>query len=434
TEGHSRTGTIFRGLVNHLVEYCLERDHDLLLISGTVRQAKLYEHLGFTPFGPLVGSGEALYQPMYLTLDAFLRNEKVFPALRAAVRKRRGEALNFLPGPVAVSEPVRAAFARPPVSHRSPQFAETVRTVQRRLCELAGAKSVQIMMGTGSLANDAVAAQLSLLDQPGLIVVNGAFGERLVDHALRFGLRFDTAERPWGQRIDRDVLERALDAAPETRWLWAVHGETSTGVLNDLEMLKSIAAARDLRLCIDAVSSLGSVPLNLEGAWLASSVSGKGLGSFSGLALVFHQDELAAQPGRLPRYLDIGFYAESHGVPFTMSSNLLDALHTAVEQFEGARHFRRLERLASELRRGLEELRLPIVADPPSFPAIVTIQLPAGTSSTAFGEQLERTGHHLHYRSEYLRSRNWIQICLMGVCTPEMVEELLFVLRGATEG
>ena len=65
-----RTGRVFLGLIDRLVDYCEERGFDLALISGTTRQQKLYRRLGFVPFGPLVGTPGALFQPMYLTLEA----------------------------------------------------------------------------------------------------------------------------------------------------------------------------------------------------------------------------------------------------------------------------------------------------------------------------------------------------------------------------
>jgi hypothetical protein len=82
-----RHGVVFRGLVDLLVEHALGQGYDLAVISGTLRQARLYRHLGFVPFGPLVGTGAALYQPMYLTLEAFRQRGKAFPALRAARRR-----------------------------------------------------------------------------------------------------------------------------------------------------------------------------------------------------------------------------------------------------------------------------------------------------------------------------------------------------------
>ena len=59
---------------------------DLGVISGTTRELKLYRHMGFTPFGPLVGTPGAEYQPMYVTLDRFCENARANPALGRIVQ------------------------------------------------------------------------------------------------------------------------------------------------------------------------------------------------------------------------------------------------------------------------------------------------------------------------------------------------------------
>ena len=62
---------VFRGLMRAVASYCEQKGYDLVIGSGTTRQAKLYRHLGFTPFGPLVGNGNTLFQPMSVTSEAF---------------------------------------------------------------------------------------------------------------------------------------------------------------------------------------------------------------------------------------------------------------------------------------------------------------------------------------------------------------------------
>lgn len=64
-----RNRDVLPGLLRFLAAYCQDRGYDVLVMSGTTRQARLYEHIGFVPFGPPVGSNDALFQPMYLTLD-----------------------------------------------------------------------------------------------------------------------------------------------------------------------------------------------------------------------------------------------------------------------------------------------------------------------------------------------------------------------------
>ena len=182
-EKEFRNGQVFRGLTTLMWQYGLEHGYDLAVISGTTRQQKLYRHLGFVPFGPQVGAGEAMFQPMYLTLENFEKQAEEF--LREPIRAR-GPA-SFLPGPVAIHAQVRQAFERVPESHRSDHFISEFQSVRQRLCQLVRARDVQILLGSGTLANDTVAAQLSLDKNPGLILSNGEFGERLIDHAARMG-------------------------------------------------------------------------------------------------------------------------------------------------------------------------------------------------------------------------------------------------------
>jgi N-acyl amino acid synthase FeeM len=73
-----RNGTVFVGLLRKMAEYCFGRRYDLAVISGTVRQLRLYRHVGFVPFGHLVGAPGPLFQPMYLTKEAFMeKSEKL---------------------------------------------------------------------------------------------------------------------------------------------------------------------------------------------------------------------------------------------------------------------------------------------------------------------------------------------------------------------
>jgi aspartate aminotransferase-like enzyme len=249
-----------------------------------------------------------------------------------------------------------------------------------------------------------------------------------VDHARRFGLRFDEFRLEWGGVFDpRQVRSRVATGA--VRWIWAVHCETSTGVLNDMGALKQIAQEFGAKLCLDCISSVGTVPVDLQGVHLASCVSGKGLGAFPGLSMVFYNHALAAAPKQLPRYLDLGFYAAQEGIPFTHSSNLLFALQTAVRRIKIEERFPNIVELSVQLRARLTELGYNIVASHEhSSPAVLTVALPPEISSKTVGWQLQKTGYLLSYRSEYLLKRNWIQICLMGEFSRQHVDSLLSIL------
>src|SRR6185503_6525775 len=128
----------------------------------------------------------------------------------------------------------RRAFEQAPESHRTDGFLKDFQATQQQLCELVKARKVEMFLGSGTLANDVVAGQLLLEKRRGVVLSNGEFGQRLIDHARRMGLDFESVEFPWGQPLDMKAVRQALEREPAAGWLWAVHCETSTGVLNDL--------------------------------------------------------------------------------------------------------------------------------------------------------------------------------------------------------
>lgn len=417
-----RNGFVFSKLVGLLAQHFKDMGYDLAIISGTTRQARLYKHLGFVPFGPIVGSGEAQFQPMYLTLEKFLQMAKALTPPNSAVEKILA---CYLPGPVDVHEEVRKAFARGPVSHRSDGFMADFRATRRMLCDLTKARNVEILLGSGSLANDAICAQLSLIKQPGLILSNGEFGDRLLDHATRQGLDFEVYQIGWGDPLDYAEIRRRLDANPKLRWVWTPHCETSTGILNDLATLKNLCVERGVKLCLDCISSIGTVPVDLTDVYLASCVSGKALASFPGLSMVFYNHDLASAPKALPRYLDLGYYAAQSGMPFTQSSNLVYALQTALTRIDWTEKFAEIAEVGAWLRNRLREVGLQVLApEGHAAPAVVTIALPSEISSKTIGGLLKKGGTLLSYNSGYLLQRNWIQICLMGEWPREHLETL----------
>ena len=340
--------------------------------------------------------------------------------------------VNYQPGPVAMHPDVLAAMGQTPVSHRDPQFVADLARVRATLCGLTQARFVEFLFGSGTLGNEAVAGQIALLERPGLVMVNGEFGGRLVDHARGWRLDYSVMEAAWGEPFDFEQLAMRL-AADGIGWIWLTHSETSTGVLNDLERLTHLCRPLDVKLCVDCVSTLGTMALDLSQVWLASSSSGKALGAPPGLALVFHNEPLTPAPERLPRYLDLGLYHTARGVPFTVLTNLVYALDAALAHVSPYR-------LAStavdsaDLRRRLRAAGLQVVTpEAAASPAVTTVALPAWRNSVAVGDALEQQGFLVYYRSRYLTERNWLQVCLMGEyradALPDLVDALAALVR-----
>ena len=420
-------------ILANVVHTCVAAGFDTAVISATTRQLRLYRQLGCVPFGPVVGSAEAPYQPMYLTLEAVGNAVETKSALRRGFTERGAPVprpVNLLPGPVHPHPEVEAAFTAPPISHRSPVMLEQMGRVRERLRTMTGARNVQVMPGSGSLATAIVAAQLALTDAPGIVLSNGEFGERLANEATRAGLRFDWMQLPWGDAIEPDRVRTLAARLPRGGWIWCVHHETATGGLNAVEAFAQLCEELGLRLCVDCVSSLGAVPVDLRRIHLATGSSGKGLGAYPGLALVFHQYTPRPEPTRLPGYLDLGHWAAHESVPFTVSSNLVSALAAAVARATPER----MERIQSHARWLYEAVCShgfhPVVPVERACPAGVTLALSGSGTAVAIGEALERRGFALSFRSRHLRERNWLQVSLLGDPPRYALEQFVQALVG----
>jgi aspartate aminotransferase-like enzyme len=195
--------------------------------------------------------------------------------------------------------------------------------------------------------------------------------------------------------------------------------------LADLPKLRELCARHGTKLCLDGISTIGTMAVDLTGVYLASGSSGKGLRAYPGLSMVFYHHDTPAAADRLPRYLDLGFSAQHEGTPFTFSSNLLHALHAAVKRVNWERRFADTAEWSAWLREKLAEMGFNLVGNGALLsPAVITMALPPEMNSTKTGEAMQQAGYLLSYNSEYLRKKNWIQVCFMGECTREKVVAL----------
>ena len=109
---------------------------------------------------------------------------------------------------------------------------------------------------------------VNLLEAGDKVIVcqNGVFGGRMKENVERCGATPIMVEDEWGKAIDPDKVEQALKANPDARVLAFVHAETSTGVQSDAKTLTELAHKYDCLVIVDAVTSLGGTPLEVD-AW-----------------------------------------------------------------------------------------------------------------------------------------------------------------------
>jgi aspartate aminotransferase-like enzyme/N-acyl-L-homoserine lactone synthetase len=430
-EPDTRNSTVFFGLMWSLYEYARSNGYTHLYISGLQEREMLYKRLGFEVIGDPVPSGKALFIPMVLTIGQLPKKtlrvkhlwESHMQRIAPSLQKKRSNPVCLLPGPVTIAPAISQAFHQPPIYHRGPEFIALFQKVRRTLGELVGGRDVAVFNGSGTLANETVAAALAAGPQPGrgILLVNGEFGQRLARQATRFGLQPRILEWSWGQAWDLEEVETALAQEPVGSWIWGVHLESSTGILNDLSGLVQLATGRRVRVCVDCISSLGAVPLDLRNVYLATGATGKSLGSYAGVAIVFADATLLTglDMGNVPSYFDIPAALASEGPRFTFPSPSLMALDAALAAYadnkKAQARFDHYRRMGAYVRHQLRILGLePLAAEEVACPVVTTFAPPNEESSEEFVARCRSWGFSIGGQSGYLAQRRLIQIATMG--------------------
>ncbi len=468
-----RNSIVLAGLVYVLYLHARDSGITHLFISGVQERLSIYEQLGFKPIGPPISVGKAVFVPMMCDVADIkgkkqrlfelwfrrlaIRNEGIVDDESSAVEaegprersaweipqtqpdRRNDNAICLLPGPVSIASEVHTAFRRPPIYHRGLDFLHLYEKVRTQLAQLTHSRNVAILNGSGTLANEAVAATLAAEPQPthGLMLVNGEFGQRLANQAARFGLSFETLSWTWGERWDLTAIEERLKGAGRrVDWVWGVHQESSTGVLNDLAGLVAVARRSNCRVCMDCISSIGATPLDLRDVYLATGATGKALGSYAGAALIFADLRQLEQidSRRTPSYLDLPAALRAAGPRFTFPSPTLCALEAALKRFatvESARAcYERYQQLGTFVREQLRELGLPpLAAESYAAPVITTFAPPNEESSDLFVARCQGWGFAIGGASSYLQARRLVQIATMGAISQEDFAGLFGQLR-----
>jgi 2-aminoethylphosphonate-pyruvate transaminase len=284
------------------------------------------------------------------------------------MKKRK---LLFTPGPLTTSDSVKAAMLHDAGS-RDPDFLTVVRDIRERLLALGGAVrgdyECVLMQGSGTFAIESVVS--SAIPGVGrlLVLVNGAYGRRIVQMARVHRIEVEVLEERESRKISPGAVATRLADVPGITHVAVVHCETTTGVVNPIEEIGSVVARNGAAYIIDAMSSLGAIPISLQAAradFLISSAN-KCIEGVPGFAFVLaRRGALIAAKDRA-RTLSLDLYAQWAGLEndgqfrFTPPTHALLAFHQALLELEAeggvdgraARYRRNYETLA----RGMFEM------------------------------------------------------------------------------
>ena len=347
------------------------------------------------------------------------------------------------PGPVTLSDRVRAALNGPDLCHREEEFAtlqDGLREKLLRVYDLVSDDWAAILLtGSGTAAVEAMIASCVPHDGKLLVIENGIYGERIARIAAAYGITHQTLQHGWQNAVDIEALARTLS---EDRYshVAVIHHETTTGRLNDLAAIARCTAGSGARLLIDGVSSFGAEAIAFD-AWpvdACAATANKCLHGVPGTAFVIaRRESLEGRVGPARSvYLDLSEYRkrqDAQGTPFTQSVQTFYALDAALDEFleAGGWHARRqtFRDRMSAIRDTLAELGVAGLLESAECSCVLhAFELPAGHTYAALHDALKARGFII-YAGQGALSERVFRISAMGDITDDDLARLCFDLR-----
>ena len=247
------------------------------------------------------------------------------------------------PGPSNSDPRVLRALSEPTLGHLDPDFVaimDKTTELLRYVFNTENKLTIPIS-GTGSAGMETALVNMVEPGEKAIICTCGVFGDRMVDVAERAGAEVVVVQSPWGEPIDPEDVKKAIRKNPDAKLLGIVHAETSTGVLQPLDEIVQMAHEADMRVVVDAVTSLGGMDVPVDRLNLDFVYSGtqKCLSCPPGLAPVTVSDTAASFiRDRATKcrswYLDLGmiqrYWGSERFYHHTAPINMIYALHEAL--------------------------------------------------------------------------------------------------------
>ena len=321
----------------------------------------------------------------------------------------------FTPGPLTTSTTVKAAMQRD-LGSRDHAFIERVQEIRNKLLALAGQSQESgfeaiLMQGSGTFGMEAVIS--SVIQKTGhlLLLINGAYGRRIRQMCDIHGIPCTALTFPEDEIPDEEAVSAMLHARKDISHLAMVHCETTSGIFNRLSPIGKLAKARGVAFIVDAMSSFGAVPVDLEAAhidYLVSSAN-KCIEGVPGFSFVIARKSSLLKSKGHARTLSLDLYHQWEGLEqngqfrFTPPTHTLLAFYQALLELEEeggvtgrARRYQQNHSVLSEGMRGLGFQ--PYLPSQNQGYIITTFHYPQNPafSFDAFYKQLNREGFTIY--------------------------------------
>ena len=293
--------------------------------------------------------------------------------------------LLMTPGPTEVEQRVLDALSKRPMLHYGGTWKTFYTSTLELMRELFGAETDDQMLlvpAPGSACLEMAIANLARPEDKILNLRNGYFGEITKESAERHGINVVEPKTPYGKPVSASEVKRLLEENRDIAAVVLVHNETSTGVVNPVEEVGTLARAYGVPLIVDAVSSFGAVRTHMK-EWncaICIGYSSKGLSGIAGVVPVAVNREVWNKATRRDfghsagRFLSFQVWDRyihewgswGHPFPTTMPTSIIQALNAAARIALEEGLDKRAERhrlVAAKLRKEVRSMGLEILPE-----------------------------------------------------------------------
>lgn len=344
-----------------------------------------------------------------------------------------------IPGPTPCPEDVLLAGAQQMIDHRGPEFADIIARVHSGLQTIFATKNdVAILTSSGTGAMEgAIVNTLS----PGDRVMNvsiGVFGERFGQIAEAYGAEVVKPSVEYGSAADPEMVDAALAADPTIKAVLITHNETSTGVTNDIGAIAKVVRAHDRLMLVDAISSVGCIPMQTDAWGLDVVVTGsqKGFMVPPGLAFaaVGPRAREAAKTATMPRFY---FDFEKHfnyfklgQTPWTPAVSVMFSLDLAIQKLleDGMEAvYTKHAKIAADVRAGVKELGLELFPkdEATASNTVTAVKVPEGVELSKLRGLMRTDRNVVLAGGQGSMSNSIFRIGHMGYITEEDVDDVM---------
>jgi len=278
---------------------------------------------------------------------------------------------------------------------------------------------VFILTGSGTSAMDAAIANCVSPGDKVLNLLGGKFSERWAEITETFGAKSVPLEVEWGKAVKPEMVSDALEKEPDIKFMTLCHNETSTAVLNPVQEIAKITSEHGKILIVDGITSVGGdyVYPDKWGIDILVTGSQKCLGCPPGLGMIMvgpkawevinKREKIPSYYVNLPAYKKS--FEKSSETPNTPAISLIYGLHESLKMIleEGYENRVRRHRLMAEaLRRGMEALGLPLLAEKGyESNTITALKYPEGVDDGAFRKGMQKHGTLVAGGQDHLRGK-----------------------------